>query len=273
MATPSASRVLRRALLVWGAGHLALGLRRGWLLVGLELISLVLLAMLAMLLIEGTRWLAVLLAVIGFIVAWIAQALDAHRRALAAGGAAGGEMQLAALLPIVVGLLGGFWLVGGYLGSPAATLQHYVSAWQAGQPSEALALLDEPVDGAALGAEWSAGRQQLEMLVDAAARRYGSQSGLDPRLPFNSLRFEEVVAERRAGRAVIAVYLVRRERFETELFGIIPTAAQRTIAVRQLGVVRLHAEPAPTPAWWPATIGNPSRVWLIDEVALDLSAS
>lgn len=268
---PSAALVLRRALLLWGGGHLTLGLRRGWLLVVLELVALVVLGVLAALLIEGTRWLAVLLAVIGFFVAWIGQALDAHRRAVAARGAPGGELQMAALLPIVVAVVGGFWLVGGYLGSPAATLQHYVSAWQANTPAAAQPLLAEQVDTAALGADWTAERAQLELLVSAAARRYGSQSGLDPRLPFNSLRFEEVAGERASGRAVVAVQLIRRERFETELFGIIPTAAQRTIAVRQLGLIHLRARPAPAPWWWPAGIGNPSRVWLIDEVALDMT--
>ena len=73
-----------------------------------------------------------------------------------------------------------------------------------------------------------------------------------------------------SGRAVVAVDLVRRERYQTQLFGIIPTAAQRTVLVRRLGLVRLRADPAPAPAWLPIALRNPSRVWRIDAVQLDL---
>lgn len=267
---PSAARVLRRALLVWGAGHLLLGDRRGWLLVGAQVLAVAGLAVLAALLIEGTRWLAVLIALVIFVTAWLGQAVDAHRRAIAAGGAPGGEVQIAALLPLVVVLVGGFWLVGGDLASPGATLQRYVSAWQAEKPDRAVGLLDEPVDATALGIEWRRQREQLRLLVADAALRHGSQAGLDPRLPFNSLRFEEQFRERGGGRAVVAIDLVRRERYETELFGIIPTAAQRTVLVRRLGTVVLRAEPAAVPAWLPAGLASPARVWVIDELALEL---
>ncbi len=267
---PRASVVLRRALLVWGAGHAALGDRRAWLLAPLQVVAVVALVVATAQLIETTRWLVVLLGLVGLIVAWLGQALDAHRRAVAAGAAPGGELQLAAALPLLVVLVGGFWLVGGDLGSPAATLQRYVSAWQNDRPDEAVGLLAEPPDAAALDVEWQAHRERLRLLVGAAATRYGSQSGLDARLPFNSLRFEDVSASPASSQAVVRVDLVRRERYETQLFGLIPTAAQRTVLVQPLGEVRLHAAQAPPAAWLPGWLVAPARVWLIDEVALDL---
>jgi hypothetical protein len=260
--------VLRRALLVWGTGHLALGDRRGWLLLLIQPLAICGLVVLAALMIEGTRWLAVLIALVGFVLLWLGQALHAHYLAQRGGATGGGEIQVVALLPVLVVLLGGFWLVGGALGSPGATLQQYVSAWQNGNPAGAAQLFHVPADSAALTATWQAQRQYLAALVDDAARQYGSQAGLDPALPFNSLRFEELPGQRGGGRAVVAIDLVRRERFETELFGFIPTAAQRTVLVRRLGLVRLHAEAARTPWWLPAGMANPSRVWQIDEVQL-----
>lgn len=262
--------MLRRALLVWGAGHLALGQRRGWLLVLLQPLALAGLLVLAGLLIEGSRWPVVLLALVGLLLIWLGQAIDAHQRATRAGAQPGGELQLAALLPPAAALLAGFWLVGGSLGSPSATLQRYVSAWQADSPAPAAALFLEPAEAASLGAAWQAQRQLLIGLVEDAARQYGSQAGLDPQMPFNSLRFEEQVEGRLAGQAVVAIDLVRRERYQTQLLGFIPTAAQRTVPIRRLGVVRLQAVPAATPWWLPAGLANPSRVWRIDEVLLTL---
>jgi hypothetical protein len=268
---PSAASVLRRALLIWGAGHLALGERRGWLLVMAQPVAILALALSAALLIETTRWLVVLLLLALVLVVWLLQALDAHRRAQLAGGAPGGEMQVAALLPLAVVLLGGFWLVGGDLGSPAATLQRYVSAWQSDRPENAVALLAEPPDPTALGADWQSQREQLRLLVAGAAARYGAQSGLDAGVPFNSLRFEEVPLSRAGGRTIVNVDLVRRERYETELFGLIPTAAQRTVLVQRLGNVHLAARPAPSPEWLPSWLVAPARIWLIEDVSLDLS--
>lgn len=269
-AVPPAAAVLRRALLIWGAGHLALGDRRGWLLAAMQLLAVGTLAAVAALYIESTRWLVVLLGLIGVVAVWIAQAVDAHRRAVAAGARPGGELQVAAILPLIVALVGGFWLVGGDLGSPGATLQRYVSAWQSDRPMSAVALLAEPVAPDLLATEWQGQREQLRVLVAGAAARYGSQAGLDPRLPYNSLRFAEAVGAGGDGRAVVAVDLVRRERFETQLFGLIPTASQRTVVIQRLGEVRLRVEQAPPPWWLPAGLAPPARVWVIDEVALEL---
>jgi hypothetical protein len=145
-----------------------------------------------------------------------------------------------------------------------------VSAWQNDKPASAVGLLAQPTDPTALAVRWRTERAQLALLVGEAAQRYGAQAGLDGELPFNSLRFEELTDLRGSGQSVVAVDLVRRERYQTELFGLIPTAAQRNVLVRRLGFVRLHVEPAPAPPWWPAGAANPSRVWRIAEVTLDL---
>jgi len=253
---------------VWGSGHLALGNRRGWLLLAAQPLAIAGAALLAALLIDTSRWLAVLLALVALVALWFGQAVHAYQAARRAGAAAGGELQVVAALPLVVLIVGGFWMLAGEFGSPGATLQRYASAWQSGSPQAAAALFAEPVDATVLASDWQAQQGYLVRLVDEGARQYGPQAGLDPQMPFNSLRFEEIAADRGSGRAVVAIDLVRRERFQTQLLGFIPTAAQRTVRVRRLGLVRLHAEPAPTPWWLPAGIVNPGRVWRIDEVSL-----
>ncbi|HEY7600044.1 MAG TPA: hypothetical protein VH741_08960 [Candidatus Limnocylindrales bacterium] len=262
--------MLRRALLLWGTGHLAQGDRRGWLLLALQPLAIAGVALLASLLIDTTRWLAVLLALVALVALWLGQAVHAYVGARRAGGAAGGELQVVVVLPLVVVVVGGFWMLAGEYGSPGATLQRYVSAWQSDSPQAAASLFSEQPDPALLASDWQAQHGYLVELVDAGFREYGAQSGLDPQAPFSSLRFEELAAERQSGRAVVAIDLVRRERFQTQVLGLIPTAAQRTVLVRRLGLVRLHVEPAPSPWWLPGGIVNPGRIWRIDEVAVSV---
>jgi hypothetical protein len=262
---PGAAAVLRRALLAWGAGHLALGDRRGWLLLLLQPLALAATLGLAVLLLDSSHWIAVFPVLVLLIGTWIGQAMHAHRLALARGMAPGGETHLALVLPLVIVLLSGFWLVGGGRASPAATMQHYVSAWQAGRPEAAQHLFARPADADGLAEQWNAQRQHIETLVRDAAARYGVLSGLDPARPFNSLRFEAVAAPG-ADSAIVAVDVVRRRRVETNLFGLIPTATQETVLVEQLGTVRLGARPAPSPEWLP--IGAPGVVWVIEQIRL-----
>lgn len=209
------------------------------------------LIVLAALFLEGSYWLLVLLTAVGLLAVWLGQAIRAHRAALAAGSQPGGELQVVALLPLAVALLAGFWLAGGDLGTPGATLQRYVSAWQNDKPASALSLLQTPADADTLGVHWKAQQEQLRALVDDGARTFGSQSGLDPAVPFNSLRFVQVEAPAGADHATVLVDLVRRERFQTLLLGLIPTAAQRTVVVRRLGQVELVAVAGPVPPWLP----------------------
>lgn len=261
-----AEQVLRRALLIWGLGHLAIGDRRGWLLVLAQPLAIGALAVLTALFIEGTRWMVVFPALVLLLVVWLFQALNAYRRAVARGAAVGGELQVALFLPLVVALVTGFWLIGGTSGSPATTLREYVSAWQNGRTEVAQELFTTTVDGPALSQTWTAQLNVLREHVADAALRFGPTSGIDPEQPFNSLRFSEL-ASTDADVAVVNVEIVRRQRVETVLLGFIPTARQETVVVEQLGTISLRALPVAGPSWLPP-LRTGARAWRIESVGL-----
>lgn len=260
----AASAVLRRSLLLWGLGHIALGDRRGWLLVIAHPLGVLTLAVLALLLIEGTRWMLVFPALLLLLVVWFGQAFNAYRTAVALGAQPGGELQVALFLPVVLLLVTAFWLLGGSAGSPATTLRAYVSAWEDGRGDGAAMLFAAPTDPTTLVTRWAAENAYLRQHVAVAAATYGAQSGIDPAQPFNSLRFSEAVPTT-GEMAVVTVELVRRQRVETVLLGFIPTATQQTVVVEELGTVRLRALPVEAPGGleW---LRTGSRVWRIDSV-------
>lgn len=258
--------MLRRALLLWGLGHLALGDRRGLLLAIAHPLAVAGMLVLAALLIDGTRWMLVFPALLLFLVIWLGQALNAHRRAVALGAEPGGELQVALFLPVVVAIVTAFWLVGGSHGGSATTLREYVSAWEDGRPDVAAGLFAAPVDPAALAAGWTEEEAYLRRRVTEAAALYGATSGIDPDQPFNSLRFIELPATTPDG-ALVEVEIVRRQRVETVLLGFIPTATQETVVVEELGTIRLRSLPAPSPVWLPS-VRTGARVWRIEAVDL-----
>lgn len=263
---PPAGAVLRRALIVWGSGHLALGDRRGWLLVIAQPLALVGLGLMAALLIDGTRWMVVFPALLMVLAVWLVQAVAAQRRALELGARPGGEMQVVVLMPVLFALVTAFWLAGGDHGSAAATLREYVAAWRSGQPSVAASLFREPTDPSAVGAAWAAQRDLLAQRVALAAATYGPASGIDPTRPFNSLRLLEERAT--ADTVVVGVEIVRRQRVETMLLDLIPTAQQQTVVVERLGQIVLRAVPAAPPDWWPDR--RPlAQTWTIESVELN----
>jgi hypothetical protein len=264
-----ATAILRRALLVWGLGHLALGDRRGWLLLALQPLAIAVVVGLAVLLIDSTRWIVVFPCLALLVVAWLGQAIHAHQLALRHGAPGGGEMQIVWVLPVIMAIMTAFWLFGGDHGSPAATLQEYVSAWHGGRVSDATGLFAEPPTDEQLAIVWRGHEEYVRRQVQAAAARFGPMSGLDPDDPLAGLRYLEMTEERSADSALVAVDIIRRQRVETTLFGLIPTATQETVLVERAGLIRLHALPAPLPAWLPAG-QPPPRVWRIDEVRLPL---
>jgi len=195
------------------------------------------------------------------------QAVTAQRRALELGARPGGELQVAVLLPVLVVLVTGFWLAGGDHGSAAATLREYVAAWRNGQPAIAASLFTQPTDPQLLGAVWTDQRDLLARRVAQAAARFGTASGIDADRPFNSLRLTEQPDASNGDSVVVAVEIIRRQRVETMLLDIIPTAQQETVVVERLGQIRLRAVPAPPPGWWPDR--RPiAREWRIDAVEL-----
>jgi hypothetical protein len=263
---PSAASVLRRSLFVWGLGQLAIGDRRGWLLLLAQPLAIVGLLVLAAVLIEGTRWMVVFPALLLVLAAWFGQALSAYRRAVELGARPGGELQVVGFLPLALVAVTTFWLIGGSLGSPASTMARYVSAWETGRSAEAAELFAEPVTTAEIEVMWVAQTAYLEQQVVAAAIQYGPLSGIDPEQPFNSLRFTEQPTTA-VDVSTVAVELVRRQRVESLLLGFIPTATQETVVVEQIGAISLRALPDPPPTWL-AGLNSGARVWLIETIDL-----
>lgn len=248
-----AAGVLRRSLLIWGWGHIALGDRRGWLLVLLQPIALAGLLIAAWQLIDGTRWLAVFLPLVALLVFWVGQAVNAHQRALALGAAPGGELQLAWFLPAVLAVVSAFWLVGGRHGSPASAVEAYMTAWQSDRPDVAVALYGGGAPAAADVAQlWLQERAWLHSAIEQALATYGPTSGLDTARPFNSLRVSQSAPTH------FVVELVRSESYQTTILGFIPTAGQRTVVVTPLLDVAVVEEPVAGYL--------PSTVWRIDTV-------
>jgi hypothetical protein len=257
---PGAAGVLRRALLVWGWGHITLGDRRGWLLVLLQPLAIGGLLLATWQLIDGTRWLTVFVPLVAVLVVWVGQAVHAHRRATALGALPGGELQLALFLPFAFALLTAFWLVGGRHGSPASTVEAYMDAWRAGRPDAAAGLFaGSNVDSAALQHFWAEQSSELAISLSDGRAAYGPLSGLDPARPFDSLRVSEL-ATQIPGQATFSVEIVRTESFETTMLGIIPVAAQRTIVVAPLAQLELREEPTitgllPSSTWGVVAVG------------------
>jgi hypothetical protein len=256
--------VLRRSLLWWGLGHLALGDRRGWLLAVLEPFAVGALLLIAVQLIDGTRWLLVFPPLAAVLVVWMAQAVHAHRCALRLGARPGGEVQIALLIPLGVALLTAYWLIGGRHGSPSATVEEYVVAWMSGQPAAAAPLFAQPPAEAELTANWRAQSDYLVARISRAAATYGPASGLDPDSLFDNLRFDDPVTAA-DGSVQVVVDIVRRQRVETTLLGFVPTASQETVLVEQAGTILLRLQPRPAPDWLPVGWLD-SSAWRIDEI-------
>jgi hypothetical protein len=253
--------VLRRALLIWGWGHVTLGERRGWLLVLLQPLAIGGLALAAWQLIDGTRWLAVFVPLVALLVFWVGQAVHAHRRAVALGGAPGGELQLALFLPFAFAALTAFWLIGGRHGSPASTVEAYMDAWVANRPDVAQTLFAVPHPASDISEEWQSQLGLITFDISVARASYGVVSGLDPARPFNSLRVSQL--DMPPGHTRFVVEVVRSERFETTLLGVIPTAGQRTVVVEQvLWIDLIEVDESDR-----AALALPSTAWRIQSIA------
>jgi hypothetical protein len=263
---PSGATVLRRGLFVWGLGHIAIGDRRGWLLMVLQPLVLVGLLLIGVQLIDGTRWVIVFPPLAAVLAFWVAQAVHAYRRAVEMGAKPGGEMQAALFLPVAVAVLTIFWLVGGRHGSPTATLEAYAVAWLSGKSDAAADLYVSPPTTDALEAGWAAQSDYLVDRVGTLAAQFGPSSGLDPAEPYDNLRFGEPVSSG-PGRETVQIDIVRRQRVETMVLGIVPTATQENVVVEPVGTITLALVDEPSADWLP--IGRlRSQTWRIEEVQL-----
>ncbi|MBA2255235.1 MAG: hypothetical protein H0W07_08985 [Chloroflexi bacterium] len=264
--------MLRRALLVWGLGHLAIGDGRGWLLLALQAASVAGISVLATALLESDRDILVFLAVVGYLVVWAGQAVDAHRRAELLGGAPGGAIQILVLAPAAIAALTLFWLVGGSAGSPAAVLQRYVTAWKQDQPAVGRGLFLVPPEPGELGAIWTDQSAYLAMRLTALQSSLGSGSGIDPRQPWTSLLFVPIEpASDATGTGVvvpapdtvIGIQIVRQVTVRGSFFGLFPTASQESRPIERIGTVTLRAI-----AREPVLGVSRGIIWRIDTVDL-----
>lgn len=139
MTAPDPGHVLRRALIGWGLGHLAIGrlaLGRG--LLAAEIASALLVAWLTIGLADSSAYLLPFIAGVGFLVAWAWQAVAAYRTAQAMQPARAPTPERSPAtaigwlsLPLLVWGTG-FWLISADAATPAATVDRFVTAWTAG---------------------------------------------------------------------------------------------------------------------------------------------
>ena len=136
MTAPDPGHVLRRAIIGWGLGHLALGRPSlGWGLLAAELVSVLLVAWLTIGLADTNLYLVPFLAGIGFLVTWGWQAVAAYRRAQAMQAARAPTPERSPATTIgwlslpMLAWFTGFWLIGADAATPAAALDRFVSAW------------------------------------------------------------------------------------------------------------------------------------------------
>lgn len=139
MTAPDPGRVLRRALLGWGLGHLALGRTTvGLSLLAGEAVAALLVAWLTIGLASSSAYLVPFVAGAGFIVAWAWQAVAAYhaaraRQPLPAGAPERSPAAAIGWLSLPLLVWGtGFWLIAADAATPAATLDRFVTAWSDG---------------------------------------------------------------------------------------------------------------------------------------------
>jgi hypothetical protein len=248
-----------------------LGDRRGWLLLLIQPFFIVAVAVLMATLIDGTRWLVVFVPLVALIAVWIAQAVDAYQRAVKMGAQPGGEMAIAAVLPIALFALTLFWVVGGRHASPTATLQQYVEAWVNNRPDAAAPLFSDPRTPDSIAADWAQAKSTIQYQIYQHLREYDSDSGLDLDSPLESLRFRDA-EPRGPGLVAMPVDLVANQRVETTVLGIIPTAGQQTVKVQSSMTIWLEAEIVEPPTWL-SIDGLDSTVWKIKFVEMQPAPS
>jgi hypothetical protein len=213
---PDPGRVLRRALVAWGLGHLALGRTAiGRTLLAAEILGVVVVAWLTIGLADSSAYLVPFLAGIVFIVAWAWQAVDAYRAAhrLQPARTPAPERSPAAAmgwlsLPLLV-WGAGFWLIGSDSASPAAILDQFVTEWTDGE----------------LGDAWPPG---VVRAAETAAASLGSDADR-----FRDVRITIVSAdESRATAVAEAIHFERRDsRFLWVFAGseLVPVADERVL--------------------------------------------
>lgn len=222
-------RVLRRALLGWGLGHLAIGrASTGAALLASELVAIGLVAWLTVGLADTSAYLVPYLAGTGFLVAWAWQAVAAYR---AARGRSPEPQTVPPRSPalavnwLALPLLlwgSGYWLIGASAATPEAALDRFVTAWSAD------ALTTE---------HWPSS------VVDAADRA-GARLGSGPD------RFRDVrlrVTDAADDRAIAVAEAIHYERRDARFLWVFAGSELVPVADREVLVLDLVARPAELP--------------------------
>ncbi len=229
MSAADPARVLRRAVLAWGLGHLSLGRSStGLALLALELISIGLVAWLTAGLADTSLYLVPFLAGVAFLVAWAWQAIHAYRLARSSTTMTDVPARSPALglgwltLPLLA-WGSGFWLIGADAASPSTVLDRFVTAWNA-----------DALDADA----WPA---SVVDEAEAAAAGLGD-AGPD--------RFRDVrvrVVERGAGRATAVAEAIHFERRDSRFLWVFPGSELVPVADREVLRLTLAAHAAELP--------------------------
>lgn len=229
MTTPDPGRVLRRALLGWGLGHLAIGrvaIGR-WLLVA-EVVAVLLVAWLTIGLADSSAYLLPFIAGVAFLVAWAWQAVAAYHAAQSMQPARAPTPERSPATAIgwlSLPLLAwgtGFWLVSANAATPAATLDRFVTAWTA----DAL----DPE-------EWPPA-------VVRAAETAAAQLG-DAENRFRDVRFR--VAREESDSASAVAEAVHYERRDSRFLGIFAGSELVPVADQRVLTLELAARPVELP--------------------------
>jgi hypothetical protein len=232
------SRVLRRSILAWGLGHLAIGRRRTAItLFAAELVGLAGVAWLTAALADTTGYALPFAAGVAFLVAWGAQAVAAYRsarRALGTDDDPAPRASAAAIAWLSLPLLAwgtGFWLVAADAATPSAVLYRFIVAWDGGT-------LD---DGSWPRTADAEARDAGRRLVGLCAS--GSLGGCDPEA--GALRDVRMrVSAESSERATAVAEAVRFERRATALLGVFAGSELVPVSVERLLTLRLEARPA-----------------------------
>lgn len=229
MSQPDPGRVLRRALLGWGLGHLALGrTSTGVGLLASEVVAIGLVAWLTAGLADTSAYLVPFVGGVAFLAAWAWQAVAAYHaaRALAPGTQVAPPRSPALAvgwltLPLLV-WGSGFWLVGAGSATPAAVLDRFVTAWDADA-------LSTP--------EWPAA------VVDTAEEA-GAGLGTAPGR-FRDVRVRVAAAD--AARATAVAEAIHYERRDSRFLWVFPGSELVPVADRTVLRLELAARTAELP--------------------------
>jgi hypothetical protein len=226
---PDPGRVLVRALVAWGWGHLLVGqIGLGRALLVVEIVALLFVAWLTIGLADSSLYLVPFVAGTAFIVAWAGQAVHAY-------GAARGAQQATASAPMrspaaAIGLLSlpllvwgtGFWLIAAHHATPAGVLDRFVTAWAAGRLTES---------------EWP---EDILREADRAAAALGTD---DDR--FRDLRVR--VTEDDGERATAVAEAIHFERQPTRFLWVFPGTELVPVADDRVLTLELEARPVELP--------------------------